>query len=87
MEFEYDERKSKANRAKHGIDFVRAQELWLDQSRIEVPARSVEDEPRSFLFGMIDGKHWSAVFTKRGDSIRIISVRRSRDEEVRIYEG
>jgi hypothetical protein len=31
-------------------------------------------------------KHWSAVVTYREDRIRIISVRRARDEEVRIYE-
>lgn len=31
MEFEFDERKSAANKAKHGIDFVEAQALWLDE--------------------------------------------------------
>jgi len=35
----------------------------------------------------IDRVHWSAVITYRGDRIRIISVRRARDEEVAIYEG
>ena len=31
-------------------------------------------------------KYWSAVITYRSDKIRIISVRRSRTEEVNIYE-
>ncbi|MCQ3934736.1 MAG: BrnT family toxin, partial [Gammaproteobacteria bacterium] len=31
--------------------------------------------------------HWSAVVTSRGGAIRIISVRRSRDDEVAWYEG
>jgi uncharacterized DUF497 family protein len=86
VEFEYDQAKSAANQDKHGIDFVRAQELWRDSMRLEVPVRTV-DEPRLLVIGRIDGKHWSAVVTYREERIRIISVRRSRDEEVAIYEG
>ena len=44
MGFEFDERKSQANKAKHGIDFVDAQVLWDDPHRIEIPART-EDAP------------------------------------------
>ena len=36
-EFEFAERKSRVNAAKHGIDFVAAQELWLDDDLLEVP--------------------------------------------------
>lgn len=85
-QFEFDERKSRANLDKHGIDFVDAQALWNDPLMIEVPARTT-DEIRSLVIGMIAGKHWSAVITPRGDRIRIISVRRSRKEEIAIYEG
>ena len=53
---------------------------------IEIPART-QDEPRSVVIGKIGEKHWSAVITHRGDAIRLISVRRSRDEEVALYEG
>jgi uncharacterized protein len=49
MRFEFDAAKSAANKAKHGIDFVEAQALWLDPDRIELPARPT-DEPR-FLLG------------------------------------
>jgi hypothetical protein len=86
MEFEFDARKSDANKRKHGIDFVRAQALWDDPDRIEIPVRT-EDEPRFLTIGKITGKHWSAIFTYRGEKTRIISVRRSRDDEVEIYEG
>ena len=86
MLFEYDEAKSHANAGKHGIDFVAAQALWLDDLRIEVEART-EDEPRSLVIGRIGEAHWSAVITYRGERIRIISVRRARDEEIAIYEG
>ena len=52
----------------------------------EIPAR-VADESRWVLIGKIDDKHWSAVITRRGENVRLISVRRSREEEVVIYES
>jgi uncharacterized protein len=84
--FEFDYAKSESNRKKHGIDFVEAQTLWLDGNLLKVAARVVE-EPRFVLVGLIDGKYWSAVMTYRGDTIRLISVRRSRPSEVQAYEG
>jgi hypothetical protein len=84
--FEFDERKSTSNRRKHGIDFVEAQALWSDPYLIEIPAFT-SDEERFLVIGKIEGKHWSAVITRRDGNIRIISVRRSRVEEVAIYEG
>ena len=65
--------------------FVQAQELWQDPMRIEVAARTA-GEPRWLVVGRMGGRHWSAVVTYRDDRIRIISVRRARDEEIRIYE-
>ena len=84
--FKFDRAKSEANRAKHGIDFVEAQALWTDPNLLEIPARAV-DEPRLLMIGLIEGKHWSAVVTYRNENIRIISVRRSREEEVALYES
>ena len=86
MRFEFDPAKSEANRAKHGIDFVEAQTLWTDASRLETPAQSTT-EPRSQVLGLIGGKLWSAFITTRNSGIRIISVRRARDEEKERYHG
>jgi uncharacterized protein len=86
MEFEFDPKKSAGNKQKHGIDFHEAQALWNDPDFIEIPVQTV-DEPRYLVIGVIDRKHWSGVITYRGDKIRIISVRRSRKEEVEIYES
>lgn len=86
MEFEYDEGKSRRNKEKHGIDFVEAQRLWEDSERVAIPART-DDEERFLIIGRIDGKHWSAVITYRNGKSRIISVRRSRREEIHIYES
>jgi uncharacterized protein len=84
--FEFDQTKSDANFAKHGIDFDRAQRIWEDANFVEIKANS-EDEPRWLVIGCIDQKHWSAVITYRGEKIRIISVRRSRQSEVALYES
>ena len=86
MIFDFDPGKSDANKQKHGIDFLEAQELWLDGNLIQVPAKTL-DEPRFMVIGKIQGKHWSAIFTYRCQNIRIISVRRSRREEIQIYES
>ena len=44
-------------------------------------------EPRFLVIGMIEGKVWTGVITYRGEAVRIISVRRSRKEEVEHYES
>ena len=86
IEFEFDKRKSQINKNKHGIDFIEAQVLWEDTNRIEIPAKTI-DEERHLLIGRISDKCWSAIVTYRGEKVRIISVRRSRKEEVEIYES
>jgi len=86
MNFEFDSAKSKINQKKHGIDFIEAQVLWEDPDLLEIPARTT-DEPRFLVIGKIAVKYWSGVITYRGSNIRIISVRRARDEEIEIYEG
>jgi uncharacterized DUF497 family protein len=86
MEFEFDPEKSKANKIKHGIEFIDAQKLWDDSDLLEFPARTI-DEPRFIVIGKIDKKYWSGIVTYRDGNIRIISVRRARDEEVALYEG
>ena len=86
MRFEFDPIKSKNNKEKHGIDFIKAEALWKDPDLLEIPARTT-DEQRFLVIGKIAAKHWSGVITYRGEDIRIISVRRARDEEIEIYEG
>jgi uncharacterized protein len=86
VKFEFDPDKSDSNKRKHGIDFVEAQALWDDLDVIEIPVKTI-DEPRHLVIGKIAEKHWSGVITYRSGKIRIISVRRSRKEEVEIYES
>ena len=84
--FEYDDKKSKINKRKHGLDFIEAQELWKDPDIIQIKANS-DTESRYLVIGNIGNKIWSAVITYRGEKIRIISVRRARNSEVTIYES
>ena len=85
--FEYDENKSLLNRSKHGINFEDAQLLWEDTGLVEVPAKKAGTELRFLVIGKISNKHWSAIITYRDKNIRVISVRRSRVEEVNFYEN
>lgn len=85
MTFEFDDLKSSSNKEKHGIDFHEAQHLWLDPDHIIIPARTL-DEIRYLMVALYRGHYWSAVFTIRGDVIRIISVRKSRENEKEIYK-
>ena len=95
MRFDFDPEKSRANGAKHGIDFDAAQALWNDPDYVEFPARS-RTEPRFQVIGRIVGTGgtwtlWSAFITYRYDSntheriCRLISVRKARRNEARAY--
>jgi uncharacterized DUF497 family protein len=84
--FEFNSNKSESNRLKHGIDFEQAQALWNDPLLLEIPAK-LEDETRFLVIGIIEKQHWSAIVTYRNANIRLISVRRSRKEEVALYES
>jgi len=84
--FEYDENKSQSNLGKHGINFIEAQKLWDDPNLLEIPVKT-QDEQRFMVVAKINNKNWSGVITYRDQNIRIISVRRSRKEEVDLYES
>lgn len=84
MQFEWDDEKSRTNKNKHGIDFDTAKDLWNDSNRVEIQT-AYPIENRSILIGMIGERLWTAIFTYRNDAIRIISVRRSRKKEAKLY--
>jgi len=71
---------------KHGIDFETARELWKDANRIEIPAKWV-DESRIILIARLEKDIWAAIFILRNDRIRIISVRKARNNEKEIYHS
>jgi len=86
MIFEFDENKSASNEVKHGISFEEAKKFWNDVNALKLEAIE-RNEIRYLLIAMLYDKHWSAIYTYRGENIRIISVRRSRKNEVLFYES
>ena len=85
MQFEFDPQKSAVNKDKHGIDFVEAQALWLKGSGFHIPARDVAERRFAYI-AALDGKLWTAIYTLRGDVVRLISVRRARKMEIMHHE-
>ena len=85
MKFEWDNDKNHTNLNKHGIDFNTAKALWDDPKRIEIhTGHPIEN--RNTLIGKIGEKLWASIFTIRGNTIRIISVRRARKKEIKLYD-
>jgi hypothetical protein len=85
MRFDWDSQKSLTNMEKHGIDFQTAKSLWFDDDRVEIEM-VFPGELRWALIAKVQGKIWTAIYTVRSETVRLISVRRSRTKEVRLYE-
>jgi len=85
IQFEWDDKKSSSNKIKHGIAFDTAKDLWNDSNRVEIET-SYSIEERTILIGKVKNKLWTAIFTQREDTIRIISVRRARKRETKLYD-
>jgi uncharacterized protein len=83
VSFDWDERKDAANRAKHGIDFDSAVEVFYGPLILHRSDRN--NEERWTALGRSGDQLVVVVFTRRADVIRIISVRRARKNEKREY--
>jgi uncharacterized protein len=70
-----------------GLNIRHLDAIYTRKPNASHPVARTSDESRWLLVGKIDEKHWSAMITRRGVNIRVISVRRSRDEEVALYES
>jgi uncharacterized DUF497 family protein len=82
--FEWDERKRLANLTKHGIDFVDAKDIWAD-AVLEAPSPRYGEE-RCIAYGVLEGRIIAVVFTRHGQTLRLISARRARDYEREAYK-
>ena len=90
LRFEWDERKSRSNKKKHGVSFEEARSVFLDENArlIDDPDHS-EDEDRFILMGISETLRVLVVchcYREGGDVIRIISARRADPEERSSYE-
>ena len=83
--FDWDERKSELNLAKHGIDFEDATEVFYKPIILRRSDRN--NEERWIAIGSLEDRLITVVFTRRADVIRIISARRARKNEEREYRN
>ena len=87
MRFEWDDRKSDDNRAKHGFAFDDVMTVFLDHNRVTfLDARSDYGEDRWTTLGEIEGRLFALTFTMRGEVIRIISARKANKRERKRYD-
>ena len=84
LEFEWDEGKRLSNLEKHKIDFAEAREVFDGRDTIQARL-AYEREVRYATTGLLKGSFVTIVWTRRGENIRLISVRGARDEERRKY--
>ncbi len=86
MNFEWDEHKRITNLKKHGVDFVAASRLWDSPMLVVEDTRSNYQEPRWIGMGLLEKRMMIIVYTKRRNTIRIISFRKANKREVKYYE-
>ena len=85
MRFTWSETKRALNIQQHGLDFVDAQKLWAE-FHVVIAARTVEGEKRWGLVARLDGGCWVAIFTMRGENVRLFSCHRADSRWERHYE-
>ena len=89
MPFEFDPNKSRSNKAKHGIDFEEVQAFWDDENAVvvEFAIRGERRFGRIARIARFGSQTWTIIYTTRGETVRLISARRSRKKEISEYEN
>jgi len=90
LRFDWDERKNRRNRTKHGVWFEEAQSVFDDpHARLFYDPEHSEAEDRFILLGVSSAARILVVVHCYRDSdsmVRIISARKATKKEVRFYE-
>jgi uncharacterized DUF497 family protein len=87
MEYEWDEGKREANRIKHGLDFKDMAYFQWESAVILPDTRRDYREERKIAIGYIGNRLFLVVFTIRGETIRIIGLRKANKREKTTYEN
>lgn len=83
--YDWDEEKRKRNIADHKVDCTAASGFDWDTAVINVDHREDYGELREVAWGLIGERLYTLVFTRRGETIRLISLRKSSQPEARSY--
>ena len=87
MHYEWDEAKNRSNRAKHGLDFADAEEVFAGRCVSFIDDRFDYGEKRLVTLGMLAGRVVVMAHAPRGDEVtRIISMRKANRREQKIYQ-
>ncbi|QXQ05256.1 BrnT family toxin [Sphingosinicellaceae bacterium] len=87
MQVEFDADKDEVNRFKHGVALAFGRRVFDDEAVDILPTIRIGDEEERFkAVGLVDGKLYTAVHVWRGNTVRMISVRRSNAGEQRNYD-
>ena len=77
-------REEREQRAKHGLNLTAVTVLWSGPV-LTLPSTQ-PGELRHLAIGLIEGRHWTVVYAPRGDTLRLISARRSRLHEKKLFQ-
>ena len=87
MDIVWDPAKAQRNVEKHGIAFSDAEPVLFDPCAITIEDEREDEEQRFITLGMDAlGRMLVVIYTYRGQSIRLISVRTATRSERRAYE-
>jgi hypothetical protein len=91
MRLEWDEKKSRQNRKKHGISFEIAVEVFADPFCLTIDDQAVEGEQRFWTIGRLENLVVVVVVHTTRDEdgeevTRILSARKATPRERRFYE-
>lgn len=85
MKIIFDAAKRDKNVKEKGLDFLRAGEVFEGATVTEHDARKEYGEARFVTVGRLDGRIVVVVWTPRGLSRRIISMRKANEREIKKY--
>ncbi|MGH8470378.1 MAG: BrnT family toxin [Gammaproteobacteria bacterium] len=85
MQLEWDERKRRINLRKHGIDFIGCEAIFAGVTKTMLDDRGDYGEERFVTFGLLDGRVVAVVHTESADTIRVISIRKAKRREQKLY--
>jgi uncharacterized DUF497 family protein len=88
VDYQWDRDKAKVNLKKHGVDLADAVGVFADPLALTIEDPDSLEEPRWITLGTdFLGRLLVVVYTYRGDTVRLISARKSNKKERECYEG
>ncbi len=85
MKYSWDENKRRANLARHEVDFIEVENFEWDTALISADLREDYGEDRWRAIGFIGVRLYVLIHTERGETVRVISLRKTTKTEEKLY--